>query len=312
VVGAWRTLKGTYWPALLVFAGIVLVMLFLFAYPLVSGALAFALPFATMAVMASMFLGMNLRWSLSEGGRPLFFSIADFGFLLCAGAFAVYGFAYVSDYGWNLPYVLIGLGIIAMFRVGFIEFEAWWLGIVLCALLGLVFGAYVRLTLFEPAWFFDFSASLLLLTGILLLLGGSVLLLLEGPGGSRRETWPAWLKASVIVLGLVLAVTLAVSATATVTNRETVAASGGPGMILATYEAGRLEFSRDFPAEGTVRVLIVNEDLRVHSLTSEALGVDVLIGPKSERIVEAVVSTEDYGFVCRIPGHSERGRVERN
>jgi hypothetical protein len=171
-------------------AAILLVTLFLYAYPLAGAALGFGLPFAAMVLMAGMFLAINLRWTLWHGGRPLFFSIADIGFFLCAGAFAVYGFAYVSDYGWNLPYVLIGLGIIAMFRVGFIEFEAWWLGIVLCTILGLVFGAYIRLTLSEPEWFFDFAASLLLLTGIVLLFAGSTLSLVASGDGSRREGWP--------------------------------------------------------------------------------------------------------------------------
>jgi hypothetical protein len=309
MIGASRRLRGTYWPALIALGTIALVMLFLFAYPLVSAALGLALPFIAMAVMASMFLAINLRWSLWHGGRPLFFSIADIGFLVCLAAFALYGFAYVSDYGWNVLFVLLGFGILGMFRVAFIEFEAWWLGIVLCAILGLVFGAYIRLTLFEPEWFFDFGASLLLLTGLVLLLAGSVLSLLASAEASRREAWPGWLRAGAIALGIVLAVALGASAAVTIANRETVSASEASGLISATFESGRLEFSRELPDEGTVRLVVVNRDLRVHSLTADEIGVDVVIGPRSERIVEFEIRPGDYRSECRIPGHSEAGRI---
>ena len=310
MTGARRKLSGTYWPALIVASAILLVMLFLFAYPLVSAALAFGLPFVAMGLMASMLLAINLRWSLWHGGRPLFFSIADIGFLFCLAAFAVYGFAYVSDYGWNLPYVLIGLGIVGIFRVCFIEFEAWWLGVVLCVILGLVFGAYMRLTLFEPAWFFDFGASLLLLTGLVLLLAGSVLSLTASGEASRRETWPAWLRAGAVALGLMLALTLGTSAALTIADRETVTSAEAEGLISATFEAGRLEFSRDLPDQGRVRLVVSNRDLRVHTLTAKEIDVDVVIGPKSQRIVEIDVRPGDYRFVCRVPGHSEQGRIE--
>jgi len=309
VIGAWRKLNGSYWQALIVLAAILLVTLFLFAYPLVSAALAVGLPFAAMLLMAGMFLAINLRWTLWHGGRPLFFSIADTGFFLCAGAFAVYGFAYVSDSGWNLPYVLIGLGIIAMFRVGFIEFEAWWLGIVLCLLLGLVFGAYVRLTLLEPEWFFDFGASLFLLTGVVLLLAGSTLSLVASGEGSRRERWPGWLRVSAVALGVALALSLAASAALTIANRETVAASESRGLRSATFEGRRLEFSTSDWPMGTVRLVVRNEDLRVHTFTSEELGIDVAIGPKSERVVEIDLKPGSYLFECRVPGHSERDGI---
>jgi hypothetical protein len=95
----------------------------------------------------------------------------------------------------------------------------------------------------------------------------------------------------------------------TIANRETVSASEASGLISATFESGRLEFSRELPDEGTVRLVVVNRDLRVHSLTADEIGVDVVIGPRSERIVEFEIRPGDYRFECRIPGHSEVGRI---
>lgn len=310
MIGAWRQkLSGTYWPIPIAIASICLVMLLLFAFPMVSGWIGFALPFLALGLFAAMLLGMNIRWRLWQGSRPLFFSIADIGFLLCFGAFGLYSFAYISDAWTNLPYVLIGFAIVAVFRVAFLEFEAWWLGILLCGVLAMVFGAYIAFTLGEPAWFFDFSAALLLLWGIVLLLGGSILALLESPSRSRRELWPGWLKVTAGGLGLGLAAALAISAVMTVANREVVEPSEAAGARQVIFEGGRTDFRFVTWTAGPVQLLITNRDLRVHTFTVEELGIDVAVGPGSQKLIRFELPPGDYGFECRVPGHSERSGI---
>jgi hypothetical protein len=305
VISAHRKLRGSICPAFIALAAILLVTVLLFAFPWVSGWIAFALPFLTIGFMTSMALAMNLRWTLWHGRRPLFFSIADLGFLLCFGAFAVYGLAYVADAWTNLPYVLVAFVLTALVRVAYLEFEAWWLGILLCGGLALVFGPFVAWTVSEPEWFFDFSASLLLVTGIILILAGSTLSLLESPRSPGREQWPGWLRTSAIALGLSLTVSLVASAALTIANRETISSSEATGARRVEFDGGRTDLRGTTWPQGPVHILVSNHDLRVHTFTVEELGIDVVVGPKSEKLIQADLAPGDYRFECRVPGHSE-------
>jgi membrane protein YdbS with pleckstrin-like domain len=128
-----------------------------------------------MVVLVSGFaIGMNARMSMWHGRRPFWFGIADWGFLGCFAAFAVYGFANVESSAQMIAYVFVGVLFIAACRFAFMEFEAWWLGLAFAAIMLLITGQYLLFTLPHPEWFFDFLPSLLILTSLALIVTGSV------------------------------------------------------------------------------------------------------------------------------------------
>src|SRR5688500_7549299 len=84
-------------PFLLTAVAILAGIVFLFAFPLITAALALAVPLLMVGTVGAFALWMNARTSMWHGRRPFFFAVADWGFLGCFAAFAAYGFANVES-----------------------------------------------------------------------------------------------------------------------------------------------------------------------------------------------------------------------
>lgn len=115
-------------------------------------------------------------------------------------------------------------------------------------------------------------------------------------------------RASLAAGGLVVAVAIvaAYSAVATVAGIDHVSAADKRGAVILT--AHNTKFDLDVvhaPAGGAATIVVRNEDPVVHTFTVDALGIDVKVGPRSEKLIKlAGVPAGMFAFRCRITGHS--------
>ncbi len=149
--------------------------------------------------------------------------------------------------------------------------------------------------LFLPASFFDFVPGVLVLPGSLL----AVVAGITSVRAAKRDrpVGPGERRTATVVLAGVGVLALA-SAVLTVAGRDTVDAEAAANADL-TVDMADFEFDRasyDVPAGGTV--LVRNSDPFAHTFTVEALGVDVDLGPDSEKLVTLPDSPGTYVLIC--------------
>jgi hypothetical protein len=279
----------------------------LFSTPWIGAAAGFATPFVALAIWAYVAFMTNLRWSLWDGRRPFFFATADLGFMLVFAGMLLYCFATFWVSLQFLPHVLIGLVIFSLFRLAFLEFEAWLFGILISVVLAVLFGPYILFVVTNPEWFLDFLTAILLTAGMTLILIGSSFSLRESARGRPLRVPQGVGKAALFACAVAFSVAVLLSATLTLTKREKVQASAGPYDAVVDLKSDGFDFhrfTRILPNQ-QVRFLVRNRDLLAHTFTMETLGVDLQLGPGSEGIVEFSAGVGNYPLVCKVPGHTE-------
>jgi hypothetical protein len=199
----------------------------LFSTPWIGAVAGFATPFVALAVWAYVAFMTNLRWSLWDGRRPFFFAAADLGFMLLFAAMLLYCVATFWASLQFLPHILIGLVIFSLFRVAFIEFEAWLFGMLLSVVLAVFFGPYVLFVVTEPEWFLDFITAILLTAGIGLILIGSSFSLRESARGRPLRVPQGVGKTALLTSAFAFTLAILLSATVTLSERTEVEASEG-------------------------------------------------------------------------------------
>jgi hypothetical protein len=279
----------------------------LFSTPWIGAVAGFATPFVALAVWAYVAFMTNLRWSLWDGRRPFFFAAADLGFMLLFAAMLLYCVATFWDSLQFLPHVLIGLVIFSLFRVAFIEFEAWLFGMLLSVVLAVFFGPYVLFVVTEPEWFLDFITAILLTAGIGLILIGSSFSLRESARGRPLRVPQGVGKTALLTSAFAFTLAVLLSATVTLSERTEVEASEGPFTAIVDLKSDRFHFRqwpRILPGQH-VRILVRNRDLLAHTFTIETLGIDLRLGPGSEGLVEFSAGVGNYPIACKVPGHTD-------
>jgi hypothetical protein len=280
----------------------------LFSTPWIGAVAGFATPFVALAAWAYVAFMTNLRWSLWDGRRPFFFAAADLGFMLLFAAMLLYCVATFWVSLQFLPHILIGLVIFSLFRLAFLEFEAWLFGILLGVVLAVLFGRYVLFVITHPEWFLDFVTAILLTAGIGLILIGSGFSLRESVRGRPLRVPQGVGKAGLFASAVAFSVAVLLSAALSVVERTTVEAEG-PFSAIVDLKSDRFHFQEGalgFSAR-PARMLVRNRDLLAHTFTIEALGIDVQLGPGSEAIIEFSAAADSYPIVCKVPGHTDGG-----
>jgi plastocyanin len=146
-----------------------------------------------------------------------------------------------------------------------------------------------------PASFFDFVPGTLVLPGVLIAIGGTVASIRAAKadrpstGGERR---------AVTVILAVLALLAVGSAILTVTGRDTVPEALADDADL-TVSLEDFEFDEaGYDVAGGATVLVKNDDPFVHTFTVDDLGIDVDLGPYSEKLVEIPSESGTYVLYC--------------
>lgn len=158
---------------------------------------------------------------------------------------------------------------------------------------GMVF--WTAFGLASPDSFLDFVPGVLVLPGVLLALGAGITSI-----RSARKARPVVAgerKAVTAVVG-VLGLLAVVSALLTVTGRNTVPANLAAEADLVV-DMEDFEFDQPaYEADGETTVLIKNSDPFVHTFTVDALGINVELGPLSEKLVTLPPETGTYILFC--------------
>lgn len=156
-----------------------------------------------------------------------------------------------------------------------------------------VFWTVFGLTL--PASFFDFVPGVLVLPGVLLAVAATVVAIRSG--GQERREGPGARRTATAIVGVVGALALG-SAVLTLTGRDTVPEAAAAEADL-TVDLTEFAFDEDvYEVGGGSTVLVKNSDPFVHTFTVDELGVDVDLGPGSEKLVTIPDEAGSYILFC--------------
>lgn len=162
-----------------------------------------------------------------------------------------------------------------------------------------------------PASFFDFVPSTMFLVGALAAIAGGAIAIWTRRGrrslvGGRESAIVRSLVAGIVTVGIG-------SAVASVATNQTVDEADRAGAVEIAAAEGDFSLTRLPLASGqTTRVLLRNEDPVVHTFTSDTLGVDQILRPGDEVLVELTPSTSGtYQFWCQ-PHSGEAGNGIRD
>lgn len=164
----------------------------------------------------------------------------------------------------------------------------------------------VAANLSSPESFLDFAyRPVFALAGTLLLLGGSATGLVQH--FRHRTSFEGPRPAVVAIAGLlcVVGVLSVFSLVVTFTSVDSVSADEKAGAARLTAEDFKFE-PRTIEAtlDDGAKILVRNRDYVVHNLTVDALGVDLKVGPRSEKLADlSSAAPGTYDFHCDITGH---------
>ena len=111
----------------------------------------------------------------------------------------------------------------------------------------------------------------------------------------------------------VVAVVVIVSGVATLAARDTVRDTERAGAVEVVMKRTEFKTARlDAKAGETLRLVLKNDDLHIHTFTIDELGIDVTVGPRGEKALElSSANTGTFEYKCTIPGHeSMTGTLE--
>jgi plastocyanin len=250
--------------------------------------------------------------------RPFYTRIALLGiamYLFIAGVLLIVALA-LQPSEWEYPLIIAGIA--AAVGAVIYAWQPWGLCVgLLAGIVGLTFSFDgLAENLASPDSVLDFAYRPIFgLAGTVLVLGGSVAGLVQHFRGRTAMRGPAFVtRAVVAVVGLVAVLALG-STVLTVTGVDSVSAADRQDAI--TITADRWKFDTDSLTAGatsTTRIILKNEDPIVHTFTIDALGIDVKVGPLSEKLIRLDgPPAGTYEYYCRITGHSAmRGTLTAN
>lgn len=189
------------------------------------------------------------------------------------------------------------------------RYGAW--ALVLTALLLLLnlagSGRYMVLGLPYPASFFDFTISLFSVLGSLIALGGAVVALVARRRRSTRSILTRTERTAAGAFIAALAVLTVISGVLTLGSRDQVSAAAKAGTRSVEIKATKFVQERiEVRAGEPARLVVRNGDPGMHSFTIYALETDVVIAPRSERLIElGQVPPGEYTYVCKLFGHEQ-------
>lgn len=159
----------------------------------------------------------------------------------------------------------------------------------------------------SPDSFLDFTyRPVFWSAGTLLLLVGSIAGLLQHFRHRSSPSGPPLVTHIARGVVAVVAILTAYSAVATVTGIDRVSAADKQGAVIITAHGTKFDMDTLHAVSGgTTKIVVRNDDPIVHTFTVDGLGIDVKVGPRSEKLIELDgASSGTYQFHCRITGHS--------
>ncbi len=208
----------------------------------------------------------------------------------------------------NLAFLIINVAI-ALIVAGLIwRFGAWPLVFgAIAGLLGtaLVYGPYLIQSTGSINSVFDFGVAVVTTVASILALVGSIVAFVQIRRGTARDGATAFERNALRGVAVVVAAVVVVSVVVTLAARDTVEEADRAGAVEVLMK--RTEFRTaqlDTKAGETLRLVLRNDDLYMHTFTIDELGVDVTVGPRGEQALSlSPRNTGTFEYKCTIPGH---------
>ena len=248
--------------------------------------------------------------------RPFYLRITIIGLLVISLSALISGVRDVvlEEFGNPFVYLLLVVPLIAapvIWRFG--VYRIW--PLIVAAFLGLMALSIVlpvaAFFLAQFNSFFDFSYTLMLLTGSLITLVGAIVNFRQVRRDAFRFRATAVESWTLIAVLAIVAVFSVLSGTLTVTSTKTVdAASKANALVIVIKDR---VFEPSVPPELLLKagephqLLIKNEEPVVHTFVIEEFGIEVTLGPGSEILVQVPASTspgDAAPFKCGVRGHA--------
>ena len=242
-------------------------------------------------------------------GRPFYTRLALGGLITIAATVVVLGIVQLgSGDTSNVVFLIINLGV-SLIVAGLIWRSGSW-ALVLGAIAGLlgivlVYGSYLITASGSFNSIFDFGAAVVATVGSVVAPVGSVVALMQIRRGRVRVAATAMERNTVRGVAVVVAVVVVVSGVVTLAARDTVTAAERAGaieLLMKRTEFKTMELSAK--AGETLRLVLKNDDLYIHTFTIDELDIDVTIGPRGEKALELTAPSKGtFEYTCTIPGH---------
>ena len=208
----------------------------------------------------------------------------------------------------NLPFLIINIAI-ALIVAGLIwRFGSW--ALVLGAIAGLlgtglVYGPYLILSTDSINSVFDFGVAVVATVASIMAVVGSIVAFVQLRRGAARVAATAVERNALRGVAVVVAGLMVMSAVVTLAARDTVEEADRAEAIEVLMKTTEFRTAQlDAKAGETLRLVLKNDDLYIHTFTIDELGIDVIIGPRGEKALS--LSPQNAGtfeYTCTIPGH---------
>jgi len=224
-----------------------------------------ALGLAMIGLAAFLLLAATVVWGLDAGGElALFIALIV---LPLAGAYAVTRFGTWSK---------VAAIVVALLALGGMFWTA--------------FGVSL------PASFFDFVPAVLVVPGAVIAIVGSVAAMVAKRRGHASAKPERGERRAIAIVAAVVGVLGVLSAVMSVAGSGTVDATKAS----ATVVFKDFKFDRSsYDVSGGTQILVTNDDPFAHTFTIDAVGLDVTLGPREQKLIDIPSSSGTYVVYCR-------------
>ena len=221
-------------------------------------------------------------------GRPFYSRLAIGGLITIVVMMVVLGIVQLasSDTS-NLTFLIINIAIAGLLGTG------------------LAYGPYLILSTGSINSVFDFGVVVVTTVASIMALVGSIVAFVQLRRATARVEATAVEHNALRGVAVVVAILVVVSAVVTLAARDTVEAADRVGAIEVLMKTTEFRTAQlDAKAGETLRLVLKNDDLYIHTFTIDELGIDVPIGPRGERALSlSPRNTGTFEYKCTIPGH---------
>ena len=242
-------------------------------------------------------------------GRPFYLRLALAGLITIAVMMVVVGIAQLASGDTsNLAFLIINIAIVLVVAGLIWRFGSWALVIgAIAGLLGvaLAYGPFLIVSAGSINSVFDFGVAVVTTVASIIVFVGSIVAFVQLRRGAARVETTAVERNTLWGVTAVVTVVVVVSAIVTLAGRDTVDTADRAGAIEVLIKTTEFRTAQlDAKAGETLRLVLKNDDLYIHTFTIDELNIEVVVGPRGEKaLLLTPTNTGTFEYTCTIPGH---------
>ena len=234
--------------------------------------------------------------TIQSTGRPFYTRLAIGGLVTIALLMVVLGIAQLSSGDTSgVGFLIINIAIVLVVAGLIWQFGSW--ALVLGAVAGLlgtllVYGPYLFSSTGSFNSVFDFGVAVVATVSAIMVFVSSIVAFVQLRRGTPRVEATPVERNAVRAVAVVVAILVVASAVVTVAAQDTVEEADRAGAEVVLMKTTEFRTTQlDAKAGETLRLVLKNDDLYIHTFTIDELGIDVTVGPRGEKALS--VSSPD-------------------